>query len=156
MLWRAILVSIAVTALASGGAAGASSPTEDLGAKQRSALLAEYTPILYFHPDEDWSPVPVERFLGRAKTERQAPAGVWNATPGIPTSSTGCTLKPCYRFNLPCSLRAGDRCYERLAPTLTDWKHGYVYGRVVDVPQGTPPPTGLAVAARYLVHYRLF
>jgi len=123
---------------------------------QRSALLAEYVPLLYFHPDEDWSPVPVERFVGRAKTERQAPAGVWSTTPGIPTSSAGCTLKPCYRFNLPCSLRAGDRCYEQLAANLTDWEHGYVYGRVVDVPPGTPPPPGIHVPARYLVHYWLF
>ena len=65
-------------------------------------------------------------------------------------------MKPCYRFNLPCSLNAGDRCYERTAPTLSDWKLGYVYGRVLDVPAGTPSPAGISVAARYLVRYWLF
>jgi hypothetical protein len=55
-----------------------------------------------------------------------------------------------------CALQSGDRCYDRLAASLTNWKHAYVYGRVVDVSQGTPPPTGTGVAARYLVHYWLF
>jgi len=53
-------------------------------------------------------------------------------------------------------LNAGDRCYERTAPTLSDWKLGYVYGRVLDVPAGTPSPAGISVAARYLVRYWLF
>src|SRR6266566_5048963 len=89
---------------------------------QRSALLAEYMPVLYFHSEEEWSPLPVERFLSLARVERQIVSGSWTRTSsGIPTSSAGCTLTPCYRFNLPCSLKAGDSCYERTAPTLRDW-----------------------------------
>jgi len=114
-------------------------------------------PVLYFHSEEEWSPLPVERFLSVARVERQTALGSWTrTTSGIPTSSVGCTLKPCYRFNLPCTLKAGDHCYERAAPTLSDWKRGYVYGRVVDVPAGTPSPAGISVAARYLVRYWLF
>jgi hypothetical protein len=114
-------------------------------------------PVLYFHADEEWSPVRVETFLRRARVERQAPTGVWTSTTiGIPTNSVGCTLKLCYRFNLACSLRAGDRCYEKAAPVLTDWKRGSIYGRVIDVPAGTPSPAGVRVAARYLVRYWLF
>ncbi len=105
-------------------------------------------PVLYFHSEEEWSPLPVERFLSVARVERQTAPGSWTrTTSGIPTSSVGCTLKPCYRFNLPCSLKAGDRCYERTAPTFSDWKRGYVYGRVLDVPAGTPSPAGISIAA---------
>jgi hypothetical protein len=101
--------------------------------------------------------VRVERFLAIARIERQTVAGKWTpTTSGIPTSTAGCKVNPCYRFNLPCPLRGGDGCYERAAPPLRDWKQGYVYGRVLDVPAGTPAPVGINVAPRYLVRYWLF
>jgi hypothetical protein len=112
---------------------------------------------LYFHPDETWSPVQVDGFLGLARIERQTRPGTWTRiSSGIPTSSAGCTLTPCYRFNLPCSLTAGARCYERTAPSLSNWKRGNLYGRVLDVPVGTPTPAGITGTPRYLVRYWLF
>jgi hypothetical protein len=154
---QGIHVVLGALALALATGAVLPAPYADVTPDERSALLARYLPILYFHPNEDWSPASVERFLRIARVERQAPQGVWTTTvAGIPTSSTGCVLKACYRFNLPCSLKDGDRCYERAAPGLTDWKRGYVYGRVADVPVGTPSPAGIGAAARYLVRYWLF
>jgi hypothetical protein len=153
------VVVAAFTALAAAVAAASASSrhNDSLTPAQRSSLLAQYLPVLYFHSDEEWSPLRVERFLSVARLERQTAPGSWaRTTSGIPTSSVGCTLKPCYRFNLPCSLKAGDRCYERAAPTLSDWNRGYIYGRVLDVPAGTPSPGGVSVAARYLVRYWLF
>ena len=120
-------------------------------------LLGEYMPVLYFHSEEEWSPVRVETFLRRARVERQAPAGVWKTTTGaLPTSKAGCTLKLCYRLNLSCSLKQGARCYEKMAPTLADWSRGNIYGRVVEVPADTPSPAGISVTTRYLVRYWLF
>ena len=124
---------------------------------QRSNLLERFTPVLYFHPDESWSPVPVDGFLRLARVERQTRPGTWSRiSSGIPTSTAGCTLTPCYRFNLQCSLTAGARCYERAAPTLSNWKRGNLYGRVLDVPAGTPTPAGITGTPRYLVRYWLF
>ena len=153
-----MLVALGFAAVLCAAAAEPASPRDNsVTPAQRSTLLAQYMPVLYFHSEEEWSPLPVERFLSVARVERQTAPGSWTrTTSGIPTSSVGCTLKPCYRFNLPCSLKAGDRCYERAAPTLSDWKRGYVYGRVLDVPAGTPSPAGISVAARYLVRYWLF
>jgi hypothetical protein len=154
-----VVVALAVTALASAVAAASASPRRDdsLTPMQRSTLLAQYLPVLYFHSEEEWSPLRVERFLTLARIERQTVPGTWTlTTSGFPTSTVGCTLKPCYRLNLPCSLKAGDRCYERIAPSLSDWKNGYIYGRVIDVPDATPRPPGISIAARYLVRYWLF
>jgi hypothetical protein len=124
---------------------------------QRSNLLEQFTPVLYFHSDETWSPVGVESFLGLARIERQTRPGTWTRTSsGVPTSTVGCTLTPCYRFNLPCSLTAGAKCYARAAPTLSDWKRANVYGRVLDVPAGTPAPVGMQGKPRYLARYWLF
>jgi hypothetical protein len=154
---NAVVVGIAVAAIAFGTASSLASRPDQLAPGQRSLLLSQYMPVLYFHPEEEWSPVRVETFLRRARVERQAPAGVWTTPTGtVPMSSAGCTLKPCYRFNLACSLKQGDRCYEKTAPTLANWNHGYIYGRIVDVPAGTPPPAGVSVATRYLVRYWLF
>ena len=36
--------------------------------------------------------------------------------------------EPCYRFNLPCALSGGVKCYDQAAPTLSDWKHPVIYG----------------------------
>jgi hypothetical protein len=124
---------------------------------QRSNLLEQFAPVLYFHSDETWSPVGVERFLGLARIERQTRPGTWTRTnSAVPTNTIGCTLSPCYRFNLPCSLSGGAKCYERTAPTLSDWKRANVYGRVLDVPTGTATPVGIKDAPRYLVRYWLF
>jgi hypothetical protein len=155
---RSILIALGFAAVLCATAADAASPGgNSVTPAQRSTLLAQYMPVVYFHSEEEWSPLPVERFLSLARVERQTVPGSWTRTSsGIPTSSAGCTLTPCYRFNLPCSLRAGESCYERTAPTLSDWKRGYVYGRVLDVPAGTPSPAGISVAARYLVRYWLF
>jgi hypothetical protein len=114
-------------------------------------------PILYFHADEDWSPARVDRFLKVARVEKQIARATWTrVTEPLPTNTAGCTLTPCYRFNLPCSLKNGDRCYESAAPSLTDWKRGSVYGRVIDVPAITPRPAGTTANPRYLLRYWLF
>jgi hypothetical protein len=153
----AAVIGVAVAAIASGAASSLASRPDQLTPPERSLLLSQYMPVLYFHSEEEWSPVRVETFLSRARVERQAPAGIWTTvTGGTPTTSAGCTLKLCYRLNLSCSLKQGDRCYERIAPTLADWKRGYIYGRIIDVPAGTPSPPGVSVATHYLVRYWLF
>jgi hypothetical protein len=143
-----------VAAAAAGSASGraqALTPTE------RHDLLQRFAPVLYFNPDETWGPVEPERFLKVAQVERQTTRGSWTrTTPTLPTSTVGCTFTPCYRLNLPCSLNAGARCYEKAAPTLSDWRHPLIYGRVLDVPAGTPMPAGINGSARYLVRYWLF
>jgi hypothetical protein len=154
---RQLGVVVLGAALAATVSDTALSRRQQLTPLERSILLSQYLPVLYFHPDEEWSPVRVETFLARARVERQGPAGVWtSAMDGIPTSLRGCTLKLCYRFNLACSLKQGIGCYQKAAPTVTDWNRGYIYGRVVDVPPGTPPPAGIRVATRYLIRYWLF
>ena len=153
----ALVIGVAVTAIGPGAASGVAHSPAQLAPAERSLLLSQYMPVLYFHSSEEWSPVRVETFLRRARVERQAPAGVWTPTSGsVPTNSAGCTLKLCYRFNFACPLKQGDRCYEKVAPTLADWSRGYIYGRVVDVPAGTPPPAGMSIAPRYLIRYWLF
>jgi hypothetical protein len=154
---RGILSVVGLTAIALAAAADATSQPSSVTPAQRSALLAQFTPVLYFHAEEEWTPLTVERFLSLARVERQTVPGSWTrTTSGIPTRSVGCTLTPCYRFNLPCSLKSGDGCYERTAPSLGSWKGGYIYGRVLDVPVGTASPAGISVQARYLVRYWLF
>jgi len=124
---------------------------------ERHELLERFMPILYFHPDEAWSPVAVERFLQVARVERQTGRGVWARTGAtLPTSTVGCTFTPCYRLNLPCAIKGGATCYEKTAPTLSDWKRPVIYGRVLDVPAGTPTPAGISGTARCLVRYWLF
>src|SRR5215218_4019912 len=121
------LAAAAAAALVPGATAGPS-------AIDPAALLRQYQPVLLFHPDEDWAPEQPEAFLSRARIERQIARGSWAAVPGpLPTSLNGCVLTPCYRLNLPCALRSGDACYERVAQ-LTDWEHPLIYGRVVQVP----------------------
>jgi hypothetical protein len=121
------------------------------------ALLRTYEPVLFFHPQEDWAPEPADLFVGRARAERQVAPGKWSpVSPPLPTSSTGCTLSPCFRFNLPCPLRGGDSCYEATRSDAAAWQHPIIYGRVVSVPTGTAPPPGFQVAPRYLVRYWLF
>jgi hypothetical protein len=154
---RATLVAIVAAVLGVVATGSASGRSQALTPADRHELLQRFMPILYFHPDEVWAPVAVERFLGLARVERQTARGVWTpTTTPLPTSSVGCTFAPCYRFNLPCVLSAGARCYEKAAPTLSDWKHPVIYGRVVDVPPGTPMPAGISGTARYLVRYWLF
>jgi hypothetical protein len=154
---NAVVSGSVVAAIAFATASGLASRPDQLAPAERSQLLSQYMPVLYFHTEEEWSPVRVETFLRRARVERQAPAGVWTTTTGtVPTNSAGCTLKLCYRFNLACSLQQGDHCYEKTAPTLANWNHGYIYGRIIDVPAGTPSPAGVPVATRYLVRYWLF
>jgi len=141
-------------------AAAAASVVADAGGTARAidpaVLLRQYQPVLLFHPDEDWAPERPEAFLSRARVERQIARGTWAAAPApLPTTTSGCAFTPCYRLNLPCALRAGDACYERVAES-TDWEHPVVYGRVVQVPSGTAPPAGFAEPPRYLVRYWLF
>jgi hypothetical protein len=150
-----LLLVAAVMAAAAAGLANARGDV--LTPTQRSELLQRFTPIMYFHSDEFWSPVAVEDFLRLAHVERQTHPGNWTRTPAaLPTSTTGCTLTPCYRLNLPCSLKAGAKCYERAAPTLSDWQHPTIYGRVLDVPAGTPTPAGITGTPRYLMRYWVF
>ena len=155
---RAVAVVLTVAALFFAAAAGANvDRAKALTPEQRSNLLKQFAPVLYFHPDEAWAPASVDRFLALARVERQTGPGSWTRTSsGIPTSTAGCTLTPCYRFNLPCSLNAGAACYERTMPSPSDWKSARVYGRVLDVPPGTPAPIGINGAVRYLVRYWLF
>ena len=122
-----------------------------------AALLRKFEPVLYFHADEDWAPERADAFVARARVEKQTARGKWvTQTGALPTSTKGCTFKPCYRFNLPCALRSGDACYEKASVTITDWQKPVVYGRLLDVPAGTPPPAGFATAPRYLARYWLF
>jgi len=147
---KIVAVAAALAALALPGAIGRSAAFDTAG------LLRQYQPVLYFHPDEDWVPESVESFLSRARVERQIAAGSWAAVSGPPPTSTrGCTLNPCYRFNLPCALKGGDACYERSAQLL-DRDEAVVYGRVLDVPAGSPPPAGFTEPTRYLVRYWVF
>lgn len=119
-------------------------------------LLARYEPVLLFHPDEDWAPESVDSYLARARIEKQTAKGVWAPVPPpLPTSTLGCALSPCYRLNLPCSLRSGDACYEQQA-SQTDWTAPVVYGRVVPVPATAPLPPGITQRPALLVHYWLF
>jgi len=141
-------VLVAVLALAGASRLEAAAPTP-------SDLLRTYEPVLLFHPDEEWAPEPVESYLGLALVERQSPRGVWAAVaPPLPTSTVGCTLSPCFRLDLPCALRSGVACYVR--ELEADWQHPVVYGRVVPVPAGTPPPPGFTTPPKLLVHYWLF
>jgi hypothetical protein len=149
-----VVVAVAVGAVAAGSASGR---PRALTPADRHDLLQRFMPILYFHADEAWAPVGVERFLQLARRERQTGRGVWTRiTTPLPTSTVGCTFTPCYRLNLPCSLTAGATCYEKAAVTLSDWKHPVIYGRVLDVPAGTPMPAGISGTARFLVRYWLF
>jgi hypothetical protein len=149
-----VVVALTVGAVAAGSASGR---RQELTPADRHELLQRFMPILYFHADETWAPVEVERFLQVARNERQTARGVWTRTTvPLPTSSVGCAFTPCYRLNLPCALKAGAACYEKAAPTLSDWKHPVIYGRVLDVPAGTPTPAGISGTARYLVRYWLF
>jgi hypothetical protein len=149
-----VVVAAAVGAVATGSA---TARPQELTPAERHDLLQRFMPILYFHPDETWAPVEVERFLQLARRERQTARGVWTRTAApLPTSTVGCTLTPCYRLNLPCALTRGATCYEKAAATLGDWKQPVIYGRVVDVPAGTPMPAGISETARYLVRYWLF
>jgi hypothetical protein len=150
----ALVCAGAAFAIAAGSAGGR---PQALTPAQRHELLQRFAPVLYFHPEELWAPVEVDRFLQLARVERQTERGVWaRTTTGLPTSSVGCTLTPCYRLNLPCALTAGAKCYEKSAPSLSDWNHPAIYGRLVDVPAGTPMPVGISGTARYLVRYWLF
>jgi hypothetical protein len=149
-----LFVLAAVGAAATGSAVG---QPEGLTPADRHDLLQRFMPILYLHSEEAWAPVGVERFLEVARRERQTAHGVWTrTTTPLPTTSIGCSFTPCYRLNLPCSLKAGATCYEKAAAILSDWKHSVIYGRVLDVPVGTPMPAGISGTARYLVRYWLF
>ena len=146
LILRLLLVAAAVASV------GASAATRETAPD----LLRTYEPVLLFHPDEDWAPERPETFLASARIERQVARGTWAGVPGpLPTSTAGCALDPCFRLNLPCALRSGDGCYEKVADR-TDWKQPLVYGRVVAVPPGTAPPSGFAEAPRFLVRYWLF
>jgi len=153
-----IALSLATAVVVGAVAAGSANAHADaLTPTARHELLQRFIPILYFHASEVWAPVAVERFLRLARVERQTAPGRWMQTAsGLPTSTAGCTSTPCYRFNLPCSLKAGASCYERAAPTLSDWKRPTIYGRVLEVPAGTAMPAGITGTARYLVRYWLF
>jgi len=156
--WRfGVIVLVLIAAVAGVALDSASGRSQTLTSADRNELLQRFMPVLYFHADEAWAPVGVERFLRLAELERQTARGVWTGTtPPLPTSSVGCTLTPCYRLNLPCALKAGATCYEKVAATLSDWKRPVIYGRVLDVPAGTPMPAGISGKARYLVRYWLF
>jgi hypothetical protein len=150
------LLVVIMAGLAAVTAVATAAPRE-LTPTDRQQLLERFTPILYFHPDEAWAPVKVERFLQVARVERQTARGAWTRTTStLPTSNVGCTLTPCYRFNLPCALKSGATCYEKAAPTLSDWKAPVIYGRVLDVPAGAAMPAGISGTARYLVRFWLF
>ena len=116
-----------------------------------------FEPVFFFHQLEDWAPERADAFVGRARVEKQTSRDRWTAVPPpLPTNTNGCTLTPCYRFNLPCPLRGGDACYQRESTTVTDWTKPVIYGRMLRVPKGTPPPRGFATAPTYLVRYWLF
>jgi hypothetical protein len=131
--------------------AGATAPPVDA-----QALLRKFEPVLLFHAQEDWSPERADAFVGRARVEKQVARDRWaTAPPPLPTNTRGCAFTPCYRFNLPCALRSGDRCYEASRDSITNWAKPVVYGRVLSVPVGSPAPPGFT-SPRYLVRYWLF
>src|SRR5512133_1601598 len=118
MRWLAVLASL----VAAGAAATVVAHAGDNTGALDPAALRQYQPVLLFHPDEDWAPERPEAFLSRARVERQIARGSWAAVPApLPTTTSGCAFTPCYRLNLPCALRAGDACYERVAAS-TDWE----------------------------------
>lgn len=153
--FRACLLLAAVAApLAAAG--GAASDT-DSQPGDAAVLLRRFEPVLYFHRLEDWAPEAADGFVGRARVEKQIGSGLWAlAPPPLPTSASGCSFAPCYRFNLPCALRSGDGCYQQTVPTISDWAQPLVYGRLLPVPAGTPPSPGTTIAPRYLLRYWLF
>ena len=82
---------VGLTAIALAAGADATSQPSSVTPAQRSALLAQFTAVLYFHAEEEWTPLTVERFLSLARVERQTVPGSWTrTTSGIPTSSVGC------------------------------------------------------------------
>lgn len=144
-----LLVVLAFALLLTGG--GRAAPTPD-----QLALLQTYQPVLLFHPDEDWAPQTVDAYLKGARIERQATPGLWAAVPPpVPTSTVGCTATPCFRLNLPCSLRSGYSCYRQTA-TSTAWRTPVVYATVATVPASAPPPPGQTQRPSLLLHYWLF
>ncbi len=148
---RCFTLLTCLVALAGPSSSGAG-PQVDSG-----ALLRKFEPVLFFHPQEDWSPEHAEGFVGRARVEKQVARGSWvSAPPPLPTNTSGCSFTPCYRFNLSCALRSGDACYEASRDAISDWKHPVVYGRVLTVPAGSPAPAGFSTPPRYLVRYWLF
>ena len=145
-----VLALLVLVALCAGAApSGAASRTVD--------MLETYEPVLFFHSSEDWAPESVETFLADARLEKQVAKGSWKTVSGpVPTSSSGCTLSPCYRLNLPCPLHGGDACYERMPVRTGEWRRPVAYGRVVAVPPGSAPAPGFSAPPKYLVRYWLF
>ena len=148
-----LAVAVLTLALVSAAPPGGAVPPLDT-----RALLLQFEPFLRFHPQEDWAPARADGFVKRARVETQVARGTWRTAPApLPTSTRGCALSPCYRFNLqPCALRSGDGCYEAAHSTAADWRKPVVYGRVLTVPAGSPPPPGFTTPPRYLVRYWLF
>jgi hypothetical protein len=123
----------------------------------RVQLLAQYEPVLFFHPAEDWAPQPVDSYLNLAKVEQQVKAGTWSPAPApMPTSNLGCLLSPCFRLNLPCALRSGYTCYHEQAVRDTSWSRPVVYATAVSVPDSTAPPPGQNKQPALLLHYWVF
>jgi hypothetical protein len=141
----ALLVSSA--ALLAGAAPHAAVPAD---------LLKLYEPVLLFHPDEEWPPEAVETYLRAARVERQVTQGRWTiVAPPLPTSTSGCLLTPCFRLNLPCSLRGGVGCYRQMTEQR-DWAHPTIYATVTAVPSTAAPPPGFTRPPKLLLHYWLF
>jgi hypothetical protein len=153
MALRITAVAACALALALTGAAPSTRAQEPI---DPARLLTRFEPVLLFHPQEDWAPERADGFVSRARVEKQVSRNTWSTVPKpLPTNTRGCAFTPCYRMNLPCSLQSGDECYEKASETITDWKHPVIYGRVLTVPAGTPPPPGFPTP-RYLVRYWLF
>lgn len=150
-LRRWILFFTCGLALTASASSGAVPPVDS------AALLRRYEPVLLFHPQEDWSPERADTFVSRARVEKQVARDTWaTVPPPLPTNMSGCSSSICYRFNLPCALKDGDSCYEASRDAITDWSKPVVYGRVLSVPAGSPPPPGFTSPPRYLVRYWLF
>jgi hypothetical protein len=154
MRLRHLLVLASVAALAV-PATAVTAP--HAGPLDSGALLQQYAPVLYFHPQEEWAPETADGFLAEARIERQASAGKWtNVPPPLPTDTSGCALTPCYRLDLPCPLGGGVSCYLRERSTPQQWAAPSVYARVVTVPAGVTPAgyTGTHYLLRYWLFYR--
>src|SRR5436305_1279247 len=96
--WRGfgVFVLVVVAAIGAVAAGSASGRPRALTPVDRHALLERFMPVVYFHADEAWAPVEVERFLRLASVERQTARGVWTRmTTPLPTRSVGCTFAPC-------------------------------------------------------------
>jgi hypothetical protein len=84
--WRRLLSGTLLGALSLIAAVGAAPPGD-------AKLLAKYAPVLVLHPEEPFTPVPVDGFLVDADLLARQPDGTWAPAPGpLETAARGTRL----------------------------------------------------------------